>query len=90
MKNAFTLRRILFAVIIAALVFWLMQGLFKPKVEPIGTSEGFAMLEAVLIVATIAQQVRFNLEDGREVTPWPAITLRPAHGLPATVERRRK
>jgi cytochrome P450 len=50
----------------------------------------FAMLEAVLIVATIAQQVRFNIEGRREVTPWPAITLRPAHGLPATVERRRK
>ncbi len=50
----------------------------------------FAMFEAVLIVATMAQQVRFNIEDGREVKPWPAITLRPAHGLPATVERRRQ
>jgi cytochrome P450 len=48
----------------------------------------FAMLEAVLIVATMAQQARFVLEDDREVHPWPAITLRPAHGLPARVVRR--
>ncbi len=49
----------------------------------------FAMLEAVLLVATMAQQVRFNFQDGPDVVPWPAITLRPANGLPATVERRR-
>ncbi len=48
----------------------------------------FAMLEAVLIVATMAQQVRFKLAEGQDVVPWPAITLRPAHGLAATVERR--
>jgi hypothetical protein len=36
----------------------------------------------------MAQQVRFRLEPGREVVPWPAITLRPLDGLTATVERR--
>lgn len=46
MKNAFSLRRIIFVVIIAVLIGWLLQGLFRPQVEPIGTSEGFAMLEA--------------------------------------------
>jgi cytochrome P450 len=48
----------------------------------------FAMLEAVLIVATMAQQVRFKLAEGQKVQPWPAITLRPADGLKATVKRR--
>ena len=48
----------------------------------------FAMLEAVLITATMAQQARFVLDDDHEVRPWPAITLRPAHGLPAKVARR--
>jgi cytochrome P450 len=48
----------------------------------------FAMMEAVLIVATMAQQVRFTLAEGQHVQPWPAITLRPAKGLMATVARR--
>jgi cytochrome P450 len=48
----------------------------------------FAMLEAVLIAATMAQQVRFEPATRDEVMPWPAITLRPARGLKVTVQRR--
>jgi len=46
MKNAFSLRRIVLVVLLAVLIGWLLQGLFKPKVESIGTSDGFAMLKA--------------------------------------------
>src|SRR6187431_307964 len=51
MKNAFSPRRIIVVLILAALLFWLVSGLFKPKVEPIGTSDGFAMLEAGAVEA---------------------------------------
>ena len=41
-----------------------------------------AMLEMVLVVARIAQRCRFELVSSEPVEPWPAITLRPRHGLP--------
>jgi cytochrome P450 len=43
----------------------------------------FAMLEAVLILATIAQRFRFELVPGQRIVPWPAVTLRPKHGIRA-------
>ena len=46
MKNVFSLRRIIVVVLIAVLIGWVAQSFFKPKAEPIGTSEGFAMLQA--------------------------------------------
>jgi cytochrome P450 len=45
----------------------------------IGSS--FAMLEATLLLATIAQRRRFRLVDGQDLRPRPAITLRPRAGL---------
>ena len=48
----------------------------------------FAMLEATLVVASIAKKFRFELIDPREVTPWPSVTLRPASGIRAIVHRR--
>jgi cytochrome P450 len=48
----------------------------------------FAMMEAMLILATIAQSYRFTLLPGHQVVPWAPLTLRPAGGVPAIVTRR--
>ena len=48
----------------------------------------FAMLEAQLVVATIAQRVRFESLPGRPLELAPSITLRPANGLELRVHRR--
>jgi cytochrome P450 len=67
----------------------------RPKVSyfPFGAGpricigEGFAWMEAVLIVATIAQQWRLHLVSG-DVTPQASITLRPKGGIRMRVARR--
>lgn len=41
----------------------------------------FAMMEARLILATIAQRYTLTLEPGQTVVPEPEITLRPRNGL---------
>ena len=43
---------------------------------------GFAMAEAILILATLARRFRFRLLPGAVVTPVAKITLRPQPGLP--------
>jgi cytochrome P450 len=43
--------------------------------------QAFALLEAVLILATIAQRFHFTLEPGPPVEPWPTLTLRPRYGM---------
>ena len=43
--------------------------------------ESFAWMELVLLVATIAQQWRFQLVPGHPVVPQAAVTLRPKHGM---------
>ena len=48
----------------------------------------FALLEAHLAVATLAQAYRLDLVPGHTVEPWPLITLRPRFGMPMTIERR--
>jgi cytochrome P450 len=48
----------------------------------------FAMLEMVLLLATIAQRWRFTLLPGHVATPSPAFTLRPGGGVPAVLARR--
>ena len=41
------------------------------------------MMEAVLILATVAQRFRLELQDGQPVVvPLPSITLRPKGGVP--------
>src|SRR5579884_469110 len=40
----------------------------------------FALMEAVLVLATIAQQFRFTLVPGHPIVPHPAVTLRPRYG----------
>lgn len=48
----------------------------------------FAMLELVLVLATIAQRYHFRLAPGAEVMPLPTFTLRPTPGVPGLIERR--
>ncbi|HEY9667735.1 MAG TPA: cytochrome P450 [Coleofasciculaceae cyanobacterium] len=43
--------------------------------------KGFAMMEAVLLVATIAQKFRLTLQANHPVTPQPSLTLRPKYGM---------
>jgi cytochrome P450 len=49
---------------------------------------GFAVMEAVLILATLGQRYRFTVVPGHRVEPFPTFTLRLAHGLPARLEPR--
>jgi cytochrome P450 len=48
----------------------------------------FALMEAQLVLAMIAQAFRLRLVPGRSVEPDPAVTLRPRDGLPMTVTAR--
>ena len=48
----------------------------------------FALMEATLVLATIAQRYRFRLVADHPVVPLPSITLRPRHGIRATLEAR--
>ena len=48
----------------------------------------FAMMEAVLLLATIAQRFRLTLVPGQRITPTPYVTLRPEPGLRMLLERR--
>lgn len=48
----------------------------------------FALMEAALILATIAQQYRFRLVEEHPVVPLASITLRPRHGIRAALEAR--
>ena len=48
----------------------------------------FAMTEAILILATIAQRYRLRLKPGHPIDPQGLITLRPRHGMPMTLQHR--
>ena len=48
----------------------------------------FAMAEAMLILATIAQRYRLRLKPGFVVEPQGLITLRPRYGLKMLLEQR--
>src|SRR5437899_2304 len=48
----------------------------------------FALLEVVLVLATLTQRYRFTLAPGHAVEPFPTFTLRPKDGLPALITPR--
>jgi cytochrome P450 len=48
----------------------------------------FAMAEATLLLAAIAQRLRLRLVPGHPVEPQGLITLRPRHGMKMLLERR--
>ena len=47
--------------------------------------QGFALLEAALVIGTIAQRFRFRLVPGHPVVPEPLVTLRPRFGIRMTL-----
>jgi cytochrome P450 len=48
----------------------------------------FAMVEALLIVAAIAQRYRIELVPDQDIRPEPLITLRPVPGIRAVIKKR--
>jgi cytochrome P450 len=50
----------------------------------------FAMMEAVLVLATVAQRYRLKLVKDQVVEPWPVFTLRPRYGIKMVIEKREK
>ena len=50
--------------------------------------EGFAWMEAVLLVASLARRWRMRLVPGHPVAPRPVITLRPKHGMMMTLSEK--
>jgi cytochrome P450 len=48
----------------------------------------FAMTEATLLLAAIAQQFRLRLVPGHPVVAFPSITLRPRYGIRMTLHQR--
>lgn len=46
----------------------------------------FALIEAQLIIATVAQRYRLRLVPGQTMTLQTAVTLRPRHGVKVTLE----
>jgi len=51
--------------------------------------ESFAVAEAILILATIAQRFRLRHVDQGPVSPWPTLTLQPAGPVRMKVEKQR-
>ena len=51
---------------------------------------GFAMMEATLLLAAIAQRYRVHLAPGARVEPLASITLRPRNGLRVVLEKRER
>ena len=47
----------------------------------------FAVMEANLLLATIAQRFHLSLVPGHPVVPQPGITLRPRHGMRMTMTK---
>ena len=57
------------------------NGTFVEQTEFDDIGNTFAMMEAVLVLTTIAQRVRPTLAPGHLVVPVPSLTLRPKHGM---------
>lgn len=52
--------------------------------------EGFAWMEGILLIATLAQHWRMRLVPDHRVETLPVITLRPKYGMQMTVKKRRQ
>ncbi|HEV8241175.1 MAG TPA: cytochrome P450 [Thermoanaerobaculia bacterium] len=50
----------------------------------------FAMMEAVLLLATVARRYRLRLASEAEIEPFASITLRPVGGVPVRLEARQR
>ncbi|MGA3295028.1 MAG: cytochrome P450 [Candidatus Acidiferrales bacterium] len=50
--------------------------------------QGFALLEAAIVIGTLARKFRFRLVPGHPVVAEPLVTLRPRHGIQMTLHAR--
>jgi cytochrome P450 len=50
--------------------------------------EGFAWMEGILVIATLARRWRMRLVPNHPVATQPMVTLRPKHGMRMTIEQR--
>jgi cytochrome P450 len=50
--------------------------------------EGFAWMEGILLLATLAQRWRMQLDPAQKIALQPVVTLRPRHGMRMTLSRR--
>ena len=72
----------------------LMQRIHRYAYFPFGggpricIGNNFALMEATLILATIARQYRLKLARDASIVPLPTITLRPAHGVKVVLGKR--
>ena len=51
--------------------------------------QNFALMEAVLVIATIAQKFQLQLVEGQKIVPEPLVTLRPRNGIRMRIDARR-
>jgi cytochrome P450 len=51
---------------------------------------GFAMMEATLLLASIAQRFRLSLASDRSIEMLPLVTLRPKNGIKMMLQERRR
>ena len=51
---------------------------------------GFAMMEATLLLATIAQRFHLTLASDQSIGMLPLVTLRPKHGIKMMLQERRR
>ncbi len=51
---------------------------------------GFAMMEATLLLATIAQRFHLTLASDQSIEMLPLVTLRPKHGVKMMLQERRR
>ena len=52
--------------------------------------EQFALMEGVLLLASLGRNWQFRVTQGHPVEPYPSITLRPKFGVKMTVQTRKK
>ena len=70
----------------------LMQRIHRYAYFPFGggpricIGNNFALMEATLILATIARQYRLTLAPDARIAPLPTMTLRPAHGVKVVLD----
>jgi cytochrome P450 len=50
--------------------------------------QGFALMEAAIVIGALAQKFRLRLVPGHEVVPEPLVTLRPRQGIRMTLHAR--
>ena len=51
--------------------------------------QNFALMEAAIVIAMMAQKFRLSLLPGQDVTPEPLVTLRPRHHIHMKLQARR-